>query len=102
MKTLEILARRLLAGEIGQDLRAERRVVLGTLFGRDETARRVGHVRRPRPVEEPPARRPHGQAEQVRRHGADKAGDRAASNEGTDEPHFDSIKQSWVDPFGGP
>ena len=52
----EILARRLLAGEIGQELRAYRRLVLGALVGRDETGRVVGHLRRPRPVEKPPAR----------------------------------------------
>ena len=39
----EILARRFLAGEIGQELRANRRVVLGTLIGRDEPARSLGH-----------------------------------------------------------
>ena len=44
----EILARRFLAGEIGEELRANRRLVLGALFGRDETAGRVGHLRRAR------------------------------------------------------
>ena len=43
----EILARRLLAGEIGEELRANRRLVLGTLLGRDEPARRLGHQARP-------------------------------------------------------
>ena len=48
----EILARRFLAGEIGEKLRAYRRLVLGTLFGRDEPARRLGHFRRLRPGDE--------------------------------------------------
>jgi hypothetical protein len=34
----EILARRFLAGEIGEELRADRRLVLRTFFGRDEPA----------------------------------------------------------------
>ena len=52
----EILARRLLAREIGEELRADRRLVLGTLVGRDETAGGVGHLRRLRSA----ARRPPG------------------------------------------
>ncbi len=44
---LEVLARRLLAGEVGQHLRAQGRVVLGTLFRRDESARGVGHQAAP-------------------------------------------------------
>ena len=39
----EILARRFLAGEISEELRANRRLVLGALFGGDETAGGVGH-----------------------------------------------------------
>ncbi len=48
----EILARRFLPGEIGEALRAHRRLVLGTLLGRDEPARRFGHFSRPRPGDE--------------------------------------------------
>ena len=48
----EILARRFLAGEIGEELRANRRLVLGTLLGRDEPARRFGHLSRLRPGDE--------------------------------------------------
>ena len=39
----EILARRFLAGEISEELRANRRLVLRPLFGGEETARGVGH-----------------------------------------------------------
>src|SRR5258708_10756863 len=45
----EILARRFLAGEIGEELRADGRLVLGTLFGRDEPAGSLGHLSRLRP-----------------------------------------------------
>ena len=48
----EILARGFLAGEIGQELRANRRLVLGTLVGRDEPARSLGHFRPLRPGDE--------------------------------------------------
>ena len=41
---LEVFARRLLAGEIGQHLRPQRRVVLGPLLGGDEAAGRGGHA----------------------------------------------------------
>ena len=40
---LEVLARRLLAGEIGEHLRTQRGVVLGTLLGGDEAAGRGAH-----------------------------------------------------------
>src|SRR5579871_5192160 len=46
--------------------------------------------------------RAHGETDQVRGRGADKARDRTASDEGEAEPCFDSIEQGWVDPFGGP
>ena len=48
----EIFARRFLAGEVDEALRADRRLVLGTFFGRDEAARRFGHFRRLRPGDE--------------------------------------------------
>ena len=53
----EILARRFLPGEIREELGANRRLVLGALFGGDETAGRVGQIRRLRSREgrEPPA-----------------------------------------------
>ena len=44
---LEVLARRLLAGEVGEHLRAQRGFVLGALLGGDETAGRGGHFVRP-------------------------------------------------------
>ena len=44
---LQVLARRFLAGEIGQHLRAQGRVILRALLGGDETARRVGHQAAP-------------------------------------------------------
>ena len=43
---LEIGARPLLAGEVGERLRAQRRVVLGALFGGDEAAGRRRHLSR--------------------------------------------------------
>ena len=48
----EILTRRFLAGEIGEELGADRRLVLGTLVGRDEPARSVGHLSHLRPGDE--------------------------------------------------
>src|ERR1700722_16534377 len=48
----EILARRFLAGEIGEELRADRCVVLRALFGRDQPARSLGHLSRLRPEDE--------------------------------------------------
>src|ERR1700722_2963358 len=44
----EILARRFLTGEIGEELRADRCFVLRALFGRDQPAGSLGHFRRPR------------------------------------------------------
>ena len=68
---LQVLARRLLAGEFGQRLRAKRGIVLGTLFGRDETARRVGHQSTPGAVR-PTRAGLRSQAHKASRHGADE------------------------------
>ena len=56
---LEIGARRLLAGEVGERLRAQRRVVLRTLVGGDEAAGRGGHFSR---LPRAPARRAQARA----------------------------------------
>src|SRR6478672_13850200 len=42
----KILARCFLTGEIGEELRPHRCLVLWTLFGRDEPAGSLGHLRR--------------------------------------------------------
>ncbi len=52
---LEVLARRLLAGEIGENLRTQGGFVLGALFGGDEAAGRGGHARLTAPAPSGPA-----------------------------------------------
>ena len=98
---LEIGARRLLAGEIGERLRAQRRVVLRALFGGDEAGGRRGHFRR---LPRPPAARarreraPRRQADQARRHRAGEAGDGAAGDQRVAQRHVEAARKPRVDP----
>ena len=97
---LEIGARRLLAGEVGERLRAQRRVVLRALFGGDEAAGRRGHLTRlPRRGGGRGAERAvRRQADQARRHRAGEAGDGAAGDQRVAQRHVEAARKPRVDP----